>query len=237
MRCEQTSFRSAFRYYSGRMFLGHYAVGFAAKRAEPRISLGTLIMAASFLDLLWPAFLLLGLEHVRIDPGNTPVTPLDFYDYPVSHSLLAVAGWSALVALLWFSRHRLARPAVIVGVVVASHWVLDVFSHRPDMPILPHGPYVGLGLWYSVVATVLVELGLFATGVALYVRGTRPRDRVGTWALALFVALMLVIDAANMLSPPPPSVQAIAWTGLAGGWLLVAWAYWIDRHRQTDRRP
>lgn len=215
------------------MFIGHYAVGFAARRAEPRISLGTLVMAASFLDLLWPAFLLFGLEHVRIDPGNTPVTPLDFYDYPISHSLLAVVGWSVLLALVWFSRHRRAQPAVIVGLAVTSHWVLDFLTHRPDMPVLPRGPYVGLGLWYSVAATVVVEVAMFAAGVILYVRGTRPRDRVGTWALAGFVALLLVIYAANILSPPPPGVQAIAWTGLAGGWLLVAWAYWIDRHRET----
>lgn len=213
------------------MFIGHYAVGFAAKRAEPRVSLGTLMLAASFLDLLWPAFLLLGLEHVRIDPGNTPVTPLDFYDYPISHSAVWVLAWSALVALVWFSRHRLAQPAVLVGALVASHWVLDFLTHRPDMPIFPHGPYVGLGLWNSVVGTVVVEVGICAAGVFLYVRGTRPRDRAGTWALVAFVALLLAIYVANIFSPPPPGVRAIAWTGLAGGWLLVAWAYWIDRHR------
>ncbi len=233
MRSEQTPFPYTFQYHRGRMFIGHFAVGFGAKRAEPRISLGTLTLAATFLDLLWPAFLLVGLEHVRIDPGNTRVTALDFYDYPLSHSLIWVLGWSVLVSLLWFSRHRLARPAVIVGAVVASHWVLDFLTHRPDLPILPHGPYVGLGLWNSVAGTILVEVGMFAVAVVAYVRGTRPRDRVGTWALAMFVAVMLGIYAANIFSPPPPSVRAIAWAGLAGGWLTVAWAYWIDRHRQT----
>src|SRR5512141_877341 len=225
LRSQQTAFRYTFRYHRCRMFIGHYAVGFAAKRAEPRISLGTLVLAASFLDLLWPALLLAGLEHVRIDPGNTPFTPLDFYDYPISHSVPGVVAWSVLVALVWFSRHRLARPAVILGAVVASHWLLDFLTHRPDLPLLPHGPYLGLGLWYSVVGTVVVEVALFAAGVVLYVRGTRPRDRAGRWSLAGFVALLLVVYAANIFSPPPPGVQAIAWTGLAGGWLLVAWAY------------
>lgn len=67
------------------MFLGHYAVALSAKRFAPKTSLGTLFLAAQLFDLLWPLFLLSGLEHLRIEPGNTVVTPIDFYDYPFSH--------------------------------------------------------------------------------------------------------------------------------------------------------
>jgi len=65
------------------MFIGHFGVGFAAKRVVPRVSLGTAFLAAQWLDLLWPTFLLLGMESVRIAPGATAVTPLIFDHYPI----------------------------------------------------------------------------------------------------------------------------------------------------------
>jgi len=49
------------------MFIGHFAVGFAAKKVAPRASLGALMAAPIFLDLLWPIFLLIGLEQERIE--------------------------------------------------------------------------------------------------------------------------------------------------------------------------
>jgi hypothetical protein len=78
------------------MFIGHFAVGLASKRYAPQTSLGTLIAAAVLLDLLWPAFVLMGWEQVRIDPGNTAFTPLDFVSYPISHSLVGALGWATL---------------------------------------------------------------------------------------------------------------------------------------------
>ena len=78
------------------MFIGHFAVALAAKKAASRPSLGTFFLAAQFLDLLWPVLLLEGWEHVVIEPGNTVVTPLNFTDYPISHSLLTAIGWAIL---------------------------------------------------------------------------------------------------------------------------------------------
>jgi hypothetical protein len=214
------------------MFLGHFAVGLAAKRVAPTVSLGTLFLAAQLVDLLWPLFLLAGLEHVRIDPGNTAVTPLDFYDYPITHSLVGSLGWSLLAGGAYFALRRNARSALVVAAAVASHWLLDVVSHRPDMPVFLSGPLVGLGLWRSLGATVVVELGMLAAGLFVYVRTTRPRDRVGSIALAVLVAFLLVIYVGNVLGPPPPSELAIAVAGNAG-WLLVLWGAWIDRHRSA----
>ena len=132
------------------MFIGHYAVALGAKKISPTVSLGTLFPASQFIDLLWPIFLLLGLEHVRIDPGNTVFTPLDFYDYPISHSLLAVLGWSLGFGLLYYAVQRSGRNALILGALVLSHWVLDFISHRPDLPLIPGmETRVGLGLWNS----------------------------------------------------------------------------------------
>jgi membrane-bound metal-dependent hydrolase YbcI (DUF457 family) len=218
------------------MFLGHFGAGFAGKAAAPRVSLGTLFLAAQLLDLLWPTLLLVGLERVEIAPGATRVTPLDFVSYPISHSLLAVVLWGlALGGVFWLARRSL-RGAAVVGALVVSHWLLDLLVHRPDLPLAPGGgARLGLGLWHSLPATLVVELTVLGIGLALYLRRTRARDRAGSLGLWGLVALLLAIYAANLLGPPPPSVAAIAWAGHAQ-WLLVAWAYWLDRHRPVVER-
>jgi hypothetical protein len=213
------------------MFIGHHAAGFAGKRLAPQVSLGTLFFAAMFLDLLWPILLLLDLEHVRIDPGNTAFTPLDFYDYPISHSLLTVVGWSMAVAVGYRIVRKTWSGAAVVGAAVLSHWVLDFVTHRPDLPLWPGGPLVGLGLWHSVPATIAVESLLFIATLAIYLRTTVARDRTGSIALWALVAFVVLIYIANVTSPPPPSTTAIAWGALAA-WLFVPWGAWIDRHRQ-----
>jgi hypothetical protein len=214
------------------MFIGHFAVGLASKRVAPRASLGVLLAAPNLLDLLWPIFLLLGWEQVRIDPGNTAFTPLDFVSYPISHSLLTAFGWGALFALIYWAVTRYSRGAIVIGLSVVSHWVLDFIVHRPDLPLYPGGPRVGLGLWNSVPATIAVEVAMYVAGAWLYLSMTRARDRVGTYALWSFLAFGLVAYVANILGPPPPNVHAIAFVTLAL-WLVPLWGWWIDRHRDV----
>ncbi|MBI3951850.1 MAG: hypothetical protein HY314_15490 [Acidobacteria bacterium] len=216
------------------MFIGHYAVGLAAKKATPRVSLGALFLSVQWLDLLWPLFLLSGLEHVRIAPGITKVSPLDFYDYPITHSLVAVIGWSLAFGLGYFFLRRYRRGAWILGAGVLSHWVLDAIVHRPDLPILPGGPYIGLGLWNSVIGAIVVELGLFVIGITIYLRTTVALDRIGRYSLWLLLATLLGIWVLNITGPPPPTETAIAIVGTAQ-WLFIPWAYWIDRHREMAR--
>ncbi|HEY8484727.1 MAG TPA: hypothetical protein VIL13_08965 [Longimicrobiales bacterium] len=213
------------------MFLGHYAVALGAKRAAPRASLGTLILAAQLLDELWPVFLLAGWEHVRIVPGLMPASSLDFVDYPFSHSLLAAAGWALLVALAYYAVRRYAAGAGVVGAAVLSHWFLDAPMHRPDLPLWPGSTtLVGAGLWNSVPATIAIEAGLFTLGLALYLRTTRARDRIGSWGLWAMVTVLVVFFLAGLFGPPPTSERSLALTAL-GLWLFVPWGYWIDRHR------
>lgn len=213
------------------MFIGHFAVALAAKKAAPKISLGTLFAASQIVDLVWPVFLLLGWEHARIDVGNTVVTPLDFYDYPLTHSLVAAAGWSLLVGGIYFLRRTLYREAVIVGMVVFSHWLLDLLTHRPDLPLFNNESMkFGLGLWNSLPGTMIVEFGIFAAGAYFYFSSTTARNRTGTIASISMLVFLAVMHIGNLFGPPPPDVQMIAVAGNAM-WLIVAWAWWADKNR------
>ncbi len=220
------------------MFLGHFAASLAAKKIDRKISLGTLFLAGQFIDLLWPIFLLAGFEHVRIDPGNTPFTPLNFVEYPYTHSLLAVVVWSVVVGSIYFLLRRRVRGAVVLGALVASHWFLDFLMHRPDLPLAPGAmTFVGLGLWYSPLWTIIIEGALFIGAVVLYAGSTRSlnaKGRYGFWSLIAFLVLVYV---GNILGPPPPSEAAVGWVGLTL-WALVPWAYWVDKNRMLrDDEP
>lgn len=214
------------------MFIGHFGAGFAAKAAAPRLSLGTLFIAAQFIDLLWPSLLLLGVERVRIEPGATAVTPLVFESYPLSHSLLAVMGWAVLIGAGHFLLRRERFAALLLAALVLSHWLLDMLVHQPDLPLYP-GSTTSLGLngWSSLPLTLAIELPLFALGVWLYCRTTSACDAIGRWGLVGLLLFLLAVYLGNLFGAPPPHVMAIAWAGQLQ-WLLVLWGYWIDRHRQ-----
>jgi membrane-bound metal-dependent hydrolase YbcI (DUF457 family) len=214
------------------MFIGHFAVALGARKFAPRISLGVLFLACQLADLIWPNLVLLGIETVKIEPGITAMTPLNFLHYPYSHSLLALLVWSAIFALLYRVLTRAdTRSAVVIAVLVLSHWVLDALTHRPDMPVsLSDSTRVGLSLWNMPLLAVPFEVLLFAAGVWMYTRQTKPRDRqgsIGFWALIVF---LLGIYVANLAGPLPPSVAAVAWSAQAL-WLIVAWGFWVDHHR------
>ncbi|HYL14902.1 MAG TPA: hypothetical protein VEV41_17805 [Terriglobales bacterium] len=212
------------------MFIGHFGVALAAKRLAPRTSLGTLILGAEFLDLLGPIFLLLGIEHMRIAPGITKVTPLDFYDYPISHSLATTIGWSVLVGGIYFLARRYARGAWVVGLAVLSHWALDFLVHRPDLPLWPSGPQVGLGLWNSWAASITVEVLFFAAGLGTYLATTMPKDTIGRYAFWLLMAILFFGWVSTLFAGPPPSVNAFT-KGALIMWVTVPWGYWVDSHR------
>jgi hypothetical protein len=219
------------------MFIGHIAVAFAAKKAAPKTSLGTLLMSAQFVDLLFPLLFLFGIEHMRLDPGNTAVTPMDFYDYPISHSLLTGIGWAVAFGVIYYAIRKYKVGAYVVGLGIVSHWVLDFISHRADMPLAPGmTTYLGLGLWNSVAGTIVVEGAFFAASVFLYLRTTVAKDRIGTYALWSFVVFLVLLWIGNIFGPPPPDLDSFKYVGLSGA-LLIVWAYWIDKHRAVAVEP
>lgn len=203
------------------MFLGHLAVGFAAKRVAPNTSLGLLVAAPLFLDLLWPPFLALGWERVSIEPGVTAFTPLNFEHYPWSHSLVMAVVWGVLFGGVYWLARRDRAGAMVLGLAVVSHWICDWITHRPDLPLVPWGATYGLGLWNSVPGTIAVELAML--GAALWL--LRPRG-LKVWSL---IAFIVVVAVGTAFGPPPPSVGALTATAFAL-WLLPLWAWWGDRH-------
>jgi len=219
------------------MFIGHFALAFGAKRYLSRVSLAMLFTAVAWADLVWPILVAAGIEEVRMAPGNTVLTPFDFVSYPYSHSLLALVLWGLLLAA--FYRQSTGRNGItftVLALLVVSHWVLDFITHRPDMPLYPGGPKLGLSLWNSVAGTLIVEVAMFAAGVWIYFQATRPRDRIGRWAAIGLILLLLLSYAANFASGPPPSVQALWITAIAGTIVLLTLAWWVDRHREPVRR-
>lgn len=212
------------------MFVGHLAIALGAARSTARVPLGVLVAASFGLDLIWPLLLLAGVEQVRVDPGNTAFTPLAFDSYPWSHSLVAAIAWGGVAGAVSSARFKSASAGILVGAVVVSHWLLDFVTHRPDLPLWPNGPEVGLGLWNSIPGTLAVEGLLLAVAVGAYERGTRARDRAGVWAFRALVLLTTAIWMSGPASPPPPGAAAVAAAALAL-WIFPPWGAWIARHR------
>jgi uncharacterized membrane protein len=215
------------------MFLGHFGVGLATKPLQPRVSLGTLFLAAQLADLLWPTLLLLDVERVEIRPGLLAASPFDFVYYPFSHSLLAQVVLGLALGLTYGLVRRNWRGALLVGLLVPSHWLLDLVMHRPDLPLyFGASPKEGLGLWHSLPATLAIELGFLAVGLWVYVRYTRPRNRTGRFALWGLAVFLVLVYLGSELGPPPASVPALAWSSQML-WLIVALGYWVDANREV----
>jgi LexA-binding, inner membrane-associated putative hydrolase len=192
-----------------------------------------MLMAAAMLaDLIWPILLLTGVEHVRIRRGDTAFTSLQFTDYPWTHSLAMSLALSIVVAIVYWAITRYGRGALVAGVCVFSHWVLDWITHSPDLPLYPGGAKVGLGLWNRPVATIGVEAAMFAVGILIYRDTTKPRDRIGSVGMWLFIIFLAAVYVFNASGAPPPNERALAWGALAA-WLLPLWAWWFDRHRDA----
>ncbi|MFZ0389651.1 MAG: metal-dependent hydrolase, partial [Calditrichia bacterium] len=193
------------------MFIGHYGVALAAKKWDSRPSLGTLFMASQFIDLLWPLFLLLGIEQVRIDPGNTAFTPLDFVNYPFSHSFIGVLIWAVLFGGIYYAVKHSRKGALVVALLVLSHWILDFITHRPDLPLMPgSGLKLGLSLWNFVFFSILLEGIIFFAGTYLYSKATTAKNRTGKIAFWSLIIFLVIVYLANIFGPPPPSPEQLA---------------------------
>ena len=215
------------------MFVGHLAIALTAKRIESRVSLGTWVLAASLADLLAFPLLILGIEHFAVEPG-TMSNRVVGQNIAYSHSLLTVAAYSALFAVVYFLRRRYWRGALLLSCVVLTHWFLDVVSHRPDMPLAPGVSVVfGLGLWNSLPATLLVEGGFWLLSVILYVRATRARSRAAHFVFWIGIVLLTLLWYGNITAGMDPHPIKAGVGGLIVFSFVVAWAYSMNRLRAS----
>ena len=214
------------------MHVGHFAAGFIGKRVEPKLSLGTLVLAAMLPDFLWCIFMILGVEHVRFHEARGAVNYFEPYDIAFSHSLLMTVVWAAAFAGLYYFRRRLVRSAAILFALVSTHWVLDVVAHRPDMPLAPGlAARFGLGLWANIPATIIVEGGFWLLAIIVYVRSTYSKRKLATLVFWIGIVLITLIGYNNVAGPPPPNPNTAPIASLIYFSLVVAWAYWMNRLR------
>jgi len=222
------------------MFLGHYGIAFALKRAEPKLSLGTLFVAVQFPDLLWGIFVLVGWEHARIVPGYTAITPLEFLNYPISHSLVGVIIWSVVAAALYYSwptrdTSRHWQAAAIVALAVFSHYPLDMLVHVADLPLMGNdSTKLGLGLWNNPVATLAAEALLFGAGLALYVARGSHRHPVRPGRILIVVLILVATYLASTYGPPPPNMTTVAVSDIVFILAMGVLAGWADRRTTNE---
>lgn len=218
------------------MFLGHFAVGLAARPLAPRVPLPVLLLAPQLLDVLWPVLVATGVERARLEPGHLDASALVLEHVPYSHSGLATAGWAALAALAYLAWSRDRRGAQVVAALVVSHWLLDWVAHEPDMPLYPGGPRYGLGLWASRPGTLVTELAMFAAGAWRYTRATVARGSIGRWGWPALAAILAIGFVGSTLGPPPPSLDhLLLMVGVALAGVLGA-AIAIERQRPSRPR-
>jgi len=217
------------------MFIGHFGLSFAAKKAAPKVSLGTLFMATAFVDILWPVLLVLNIEKVAIVPGYTKSNPLEFLYFPYTHSLLAGIFWGLVVGILYWFLKRDKRGALVVGLCVLSHWFFDLIVHTADLPLTPFDDYkLGFGLWNHVAISLALEAIVFLAGAYLYATFTKPKTAAGKWGLWSFVLFLLIFQVANTFGPPPPdSIMTLFMSLIILIAIIIFAAYWVDKKRMV----
>jgi len=199
---------------------GHYSAAFLAKAAAPRTPLWLLALAVQLVDVLWAGFVLLGVERLQIDP-SLPSNPLVLEYMPYTHSLVGTLVWAGLAGLAAERWLGVRSAAWAVTAAVASHWLLDLIVHRPDLTLWGVPPKLGLGIWNFPVPALALELGLVIASVFGCLRvGAIPAVR--RRGVFLLIGALATAPIATLLFRPAvgPNGMAVSLLVLAA---LVAW--------------
>ena len=213
------------------MFIGHWApaLAVAAKRRSP--GLGTLFIAAQLVDWAFFIFVLIGVEHMRLTPGISAMSPLDLYHMPYTHSLLGALVWGGGTTVVVWAILRDRTAALLAGAVVISHWLLDLLVHVPDLTIAGAAPKLGFGLWNHPLVEMPLELGLTIGALWLYVRARRPSPtRAG-----ILAAVLLALQLFNWFGPVEPEVTpGTSYLALVAYGLVTLTAWWMGKSASAD---
>jgi hypothetical protein len=211
------------------MFVGHYSVSFVARRAGADIPLWVWFVAVQWLDLFFMAFVLTGVEKMRIVPGFTESNSLDLYSMPYSHSLIGAAVLSVLFAgivAVALPAARNGRAITLLALASFSHWILDFVVHTPDLALFDTHTKVGLGLWNHLAVELALELALIALCAWIYARGADARARR---RVSILAGTMLALQLYSTFGPTPTSTTAFAITALTAYVLLILGARWVEQ--------
>jgi hypothetical protein len=214
------------------MFVGHYGVSFAVKAVDRRIPLWLLFIAVQFVDVLWGVFVLLGIERVRIMPGITASNPFDLYYMPYTHSLVASVLWAGAAIVAYTFVRSWRGSAILVGVAVLSHWVLDFVVHRPNLSLYDNTMKVGLGLWNYPAVALTLEAGLLFGSLIWYLRRSTALRPLGHYGFWIFGVVMVLIQVWIFFGPPPTSPDAAAITALVAYAVFAGVARWLEQQRK-----
>lgn len=214
------------------MFIGHWAPALAAaaisKRA-PRI--GTLFIAGQLVDWAFFALLLLGVEHMRFDPGISVMNPMDLYHMPYTHSLIGAALFAAAFGGLVWAASKDRTAALIAGAVVLSHWLLDLLVHVPDLTLAGSPPKLGFGLWNHPAVEMPLEIGITLGALWWYAKARQPA-RLPVIALAI---ALLALQAINWFGPVEPVVTAgTSLLAFFAYGLATILAWWMGKTAQAN---
>lgn len=221
------------------MFIGHYGIALVLKKAYNGLSIGWLFIAVQLVDIVWTILVLLGVEKVAIVPGITKVNPLDFYYYPYTHSLIAFFFWSFLVFIICYfikNKSGLSRFkfGLILAFVVFSHFLLDVITHRPDIPLAgEESVKIGFGLWNHVAFSYILEAVIFIVGFWLYFKSGLLKTTKRKAAFLIFAVSLLVLNLINLLGSPPSDTNIVALSGLSLYIVIALFGFWIDKQKSV----
>lgn len=221
------------------MIVGHYAASFAAKAIEPRVPLWHYIVAAQLIDFAWAVFVLTGIEKARIADHFTKSFPFDFYYMPYSHSLSAVLCWSALtyVTYCWLLGKQSSRAALVLALVVSSHWLLDLLVHPGDLPLFSVSTKVGFWLWNLPWVALVLEVVMVVVAFTYYSRERGLSIKATVRILTIIVASMFAIHALFHYNLNPQSIVVISMMILAGYSAVAYLAHYLEQWVDPDAGP
>lgn len=219
------------------MFIGHFGIGLALKRADKTLSLGLLFIAVQLSDLIYGVTLLTGIEKVSIISGTNPLTSAQYTFFPYSHSLVATLILAGLVALIFLVVPfkiglSKSRTAQVMATAVLSHFILDAIVHNPDIDLLGNGVYkIGLGLWNYPIISYVVEALLLIAGLWIYLKSTKGNDFNGRYGLPILSVILLILNGVITFVLYPTNVENFTVMMLVVYIVIIIIAFWLDRKR------